>query len=154
MGPGGPRRDRVSRAPSRNQELVLGVLRAAPGRALSAYDILQRLASGGMRGPQTVYRALEALLRAGDIHRIESLNAFCACSHADHHHHGHAHRPAFAVCRDCGAVKEVEDDALTAVVGVVATRTGFTVRDRVLELVGSCPACQALEALPLGDRTV
>jgi Fur family zinc uptake transcriptional regulator len=138
---------------SRNQDLVLGVLRAAAGRALTAYQVLARLEAVGMRGPQTVYRALDALRQAGLIHRIESLNAFTVCVH-DHDatghggtghgpdlHHGHPHRPAFAVCRDCGAVRELEDAALAAVLGVVADRTGYRVEDRVIELVGACPAC-------------
>jgi Fur family zinc uptake transcriptional regulator len=138
---------------SRNQDLVLGVLRAAAGRALTAYQVLARLEAVGMRGPQTVYRALDALRQAGLIHRIESLNAFTVCVH-DHdptghggmghgpdHHHNPPHRPAFAVCRGCGAVSELEDAALAAVLGVVADRTGYRVEDRVIELVGACPAC-------------
>jgi Fur family zinc uptake transcriptional regulator len=132
----------------RNQALVLGALRDAPGRALTAYELLARLHPAGMRGPQTVYRALEGLQRARLIHRIESLNAFTACTHAhaaheqaaqDHDHH--AHRPAFAVCRECGAVRELDDPALSAVLGVVADRSGFAVRDRVIELVGACGSC-------------
>jgi Fur family zinc uptake transcriptional regulator len=57
------------------------------------------------------------------------------------HHHDHGHRPAFAVCRDCGAIQELEDAALAAVLGVVADRTGYRVEDRVIELVGACPTC-------------
>lgn len=138
---------------SRNQDLVLGVLRAAAGRALTAYEILARLEAVGMRGPQTVYRALDALRQAGLVHRIESLNAFTACVH-DHatpghgaaghgldHDHEHPHRPAFAVCRGCGAIQELDDAALVAVLGVVARRTGYRVEDRVIELVGACPTC-------------
>ena len=131
---------------SRNTELVLAALRAEPGRALTAYDLLGRLAGEGLRGPPTVYRALDALLRGGQIHRIESLNAFAACSHGGdvgHDHHRHTHRPAFAVCRDCGAVQELEDPALAAVLGVVAERTGYRVEERVIELVGACGACAA-----------
>lgn len=95
-----------------------------------------------MRGPQTVYRALDALRAAGLVHRIESLNAYAACSHAhgDGAHADH-HRPAFAVCKGCGAVEELEDAALLAVLGVVAGRSGFAVEERVIELVGRCPDC-------------
>ncbi len=126
-----------------NQARVLAALRAEPGAARTAYDLLARLAGEGVRGPQTVYRALEALQAAGLVHRIESLNAFAACSHAhgDSHADHHHHRPAFAVCRGCGAVAELEDAALLAVLGVVAERSGFAVEERVIELVGRCPAC-------------
>lgn len=138
---------------SRNQDLVLGVLRAAAGRALTAYEILARLEAVGMRGPQTVYRALDALRQASLVHRIESLNAFTACVHdhgtgahgAKRHgpgpHQGHLHRPAFAVCRDCGAIQELDDASLATALGVVADRTGYSVKDRVIELVGACPTC-------------
>jgi Fur family zinc uptake transcriptional regulator len=130
---------------SRNQTLVLEALKSAPGTALTAYDLLARLATAGLRGPQTVYRALASLQRAGLIHRIESLNAYTACAHdhaqrpgGDHEPH---HRPAFAVCRACKAVRELDDAALSAVLGVVAAATGYTVTDRVVELVGACPSC-------------
>jgi Fur family zinc uptake transcriptional regulator len=127
-----------------NQARVLAALRAEPGAARTAYDLLGRLAEEGVRGPQTVYRALDALQGAGLVHRIESLNAYAACSHA----HGdggahHRHRPAFAVCRGCGAVEELEDAALGAVLGVVAERSGFAVEERVIELVGRCPDCRS-----------
>lgn len=131
---------------SRNQALVFDALCAAPGRALTAYELLARLGPAGMRGPQTVYRALEGLQKSGLIHRIESLNAFTACAHAHEGETGHpyhAHRPAFAVCRGCGAVRELDDPALGAVLGVVSDRSGFAVEERVIELVGACPACRA-----------
>ena len=133
---------------SRNQDLVLGVLRAAAGQALTAYEVLARLEAVKVRGPQTVCRALDALRQAGLVHRIESINAFTVCVH-DHagrhrgpdHDHDHGHRPAFAVCRGCGAIQELEDAALAAVLGVVADRTGYRVEDGVIELVGACPTC-------------
>jgi Fur family zinc uptake transcriptional regulator len=132
----------------RNQALVLAALRAEPGRVLTAYELLARLGPAGVRGPQTVYRALEGLRTSGLIHRVESLNAYTACAHVHAHGdagegHDHApHRPAFAVCRNCGAVRELDDPALAAVLGVVADRSGFAVQDRVIELIGTCPACR------------
>jgi Fur family transcriptional regulator, zinc uptake regulator len=131
----------------RNQDLVLGALRAAPGQALTAYEVLARLEPAGLRGAQTVYRALDALRQAGLIHRIESLNAFTICTHAGGREEagapGRGHQAAFAVCRDCHAVRELEEAALDAVVGVLVDRTGYRVQDRVIELVGACPACAA-----------
>jgi len=136
----------------RNQDLVLRVLRAARGRSLTAYEVLDQLASAGIRGPQTVYRALDALREAGLVHRIESRNAFtaavsaapsCGCSPAPYD--DHAHPSAFAVCRDCGAVRDIEDSTLGAVLDVVGGRTGYRLDGRVVELVGACPACVAAE---------
>ena len=53
--------------------------------AVGAYDVLERLGKkGGTRlAPISVYRAIDALLAAGVIHRLESKNAFFAC-HAPH----------------------------------------------------------------------
>ena len=48
----------------------------ASQRPLSAYDLLDRLRPTGVAAPLTVYRALDKLMRAGKVHRIESLNAF------------------------------------------------------------------------------
>ncbi|WP_191085585.1 Fur family transcriptional regulator [Roseococcus microcysteis] len=133
---------------SRNQALVMGVLRAATGRALTAYEVLERLRPEGIRGPQTVYRALDALREAGLIHRIESLNAYtsavsarpsCGCTPAPYD--DHAHPSAFAVCRGCGAVNDLEDAALAAVLGVAADGSGYAVERSVVELVGTCPDC-------------
>ncbi|WP_304808725.1 Fur family transcriptional regulator [Falsiroseomonas sp.] len=133
---------------SRNQAHVMRVLRAAQGRALTAYEVLDRLAPEGIRGPQTVYRALDALREAGLVHRIESLNAFvasvstqgsCGCTPAPYD--DHAHPSAFAVCRECCTVRDLEDAALAAVLGVLGDRTGFRVDSQVVELVGTCPAC-------------
>jgi len=135
---------------SRNQALVMGVLRAATGRAVTAYDVLDRLRPEGIRGPQTVYRALDALREAGLIHRIESLNAYtapvsarpgCGCTPVPYD--DHAHPSAFAVCRRCGAVNDLEDAALAAVLGVAADGSGYGVDRHVVELVGTCPECAA-----------
>jgi Fur family zinc uptake transcriptional regulator len=128
----------------RNPALVLAELQATPGVALTAYELLARLAATGLRGPQTVYRALDSLQRRGLVHRIESLNAFTVCAHAHgtREHDGEPpHRPAFAVCRSCRSVRELDDPALAAVIGVVAAGTGFAIADRVVEFVGTCPGC-------------
>lgn len=133
---------------TRNQALVLEVLRAATGRALTAYEVLASLEPSGIKGPQSVYRALQSLLQAGMVHRIESLNAFTLCVH-DHGPakcpHGEAappHRPAFIVCRGCRALEEITDPGLLSFGGDVARR-GFRVEERVLELVGVCTACDS-----------
>lgn len=133
---------------SRNQLIVLSALREGGARAQTAYDLLARVAPRGLRGPQTVYRALDSLRSAGLVHRIASLNAFVACSHAHDaggDPHQHPHRPCFAVCRDCGAVSELDDPALGAVLGVVGRGSGFAVAEEVVELVGRCPTCLAAD---------
>src|ERR1700712_5450363 len=50
------------------------------GRATKAYTLLDEMRSAHPNAsPPTVYRALDFLLSAGLIHRIESINAFTVC---------------------------------------------------------------------------
>ena len=58
-----------------NQSKVLAKLEAASG-PLSAYALLDQLRDDGFRAPLQVYRALESLVGAGLVHRLESMNAF------------------------------------------------------------------------------
>jgi Fur family zinc uptake transcriptional regulator len=53
-----------------------------PPRPLNAYDLMAKLTPLAIASPPTVYRALKRLISDGKVHRIESLNAFIACSHA------------------------------------------------------------------------
>ncbi len=54
------------------------------GRPVSAYEIIDSLRDKAILAPQTVYRSLDRLIASGAAHRLESLNAFVACSHAVH----------------------------------------------------------------------
>ncbi len=116
---------------------VLEILLASH-QPMGAYDILAELnrAAGNERlAPPVVYRALEYLLAAGLIHRIESRNAFIFCVHP-----GHRSSAQFLICRDCERVAELEsrDDRLLADAG----RLGFAVDHSVVEITGVCAACQ------------
>ena len=53
---------------------------ASTQASVGAYEVLDRLAKKGTRlAPISVYRALDALLEAGVVHRLESKNAYFAC---------------------------------------------------------------------------
>lgn len=129
-----------------NDRSVLDALGHAP-KPLSAYDILDRARSEALKAPVQVYRALQKLEGRGLVHRIEALNAFVACSeHSDscaggEHRHA-AHRPGFVICRDCGAVREFEDERV-AEIADSAAGPGFAVDLVSLEIYGRCPACLA-----------
>ena len=72
---------------------------AASHKAIGAYEVLDRLAIRGERlAPISVYRAIEALVAAGIVHRFESRNAFFAC------HAGHEMRQLVLACEACGRV--------------------------------------------------
>jgi len=128
------------RAPSdltRNQSLVFGALSRAEG-PLSAYTILDQLRDDGFRAPLQVYRALDKLVETGIVHRLESLNAFVACSHPGCDSH---QTIAFAICETCGKVAEISDEPLETRLRELARKDGFTVKRAVVELRGLCAAC-------------
>ena len=106
-------------------------------RAMGAYEILDRLRAEG-RGaqPPVAYRALEFLTTHGFAHRIERLNAFVACTHAQGRH-----APAFLICRACDRVTEAEVAPTAGELGRAAEAAGFTIERTVREAVGLCPAC-------------
>ena len=102
-----------------------------------AYDILDRLGSERRRAaPPTVYRALEFLLDAGLIHRIESLSAYVGCGDP----HG-AHGAQFLICEACGSVAEIDDTAISRRLGSRARGLGFWVRRQTVEILGLCAPC-------------
>lgn len=128
---------------SKNTELsphskkVLGLL-SKSGRPMTAYDILDKLRRHGIKAPPTVYRALESLMQRGDVHRIESLNAFIAC-HDGHERHNHHAR--FAVCRACGSATEICDPRLSDLIRDLGKSLKFHIEREMLELFGLCHEC-------------
>ncbi|WP_223476385.1 Fur family transcriptional regulator [Oricola indica] len=123
---------------TRNQALVFGALETADG-PLTAYNILDRLNGEGLRAPLQVYRALEKLLDLGIVHRLESLNAFVACTHPGCE--GHA-TVAFAICDNCGSVAEITDESLAGALDTITRNAGFKPRKTTVEMRGLCHACQ------------
>lgn len=122
---------------TRNQRLVLDrlVLAATP---LSAYAILDELRAEGLRAPPQVYRALDKLVEAGLVHRIESLNAFVAC--AEPASHG-TETVVFMLCEHCGAVDEFADAELARRLDRLAHDRGFHAAKHTVEIRGSCRGC-------------
>jgi len=124
---------------TKNQSQVLERLEASTG-PLSAYTLLDQLRDKGFRAPLQVYRALDALIKGGLVHRLESLNAFVACT--EHHDHTHA-TTAFAICDTCGQVAELCDDAVGAELEKWVHATGFRANKAVIEFRGTCAKCSA-----------
>lgn len=107
-------------------------------RALGAYDVLRRLtAAGATPQPPVAYRALDFLVANGFAHRIEKLNAYVACVRP-----GPGHDAAFLICRECGAVAELDGSATAAGLGDAASAAGFAMDRAVVEVEGLCPACR------------
>ena len=121
---------------TRNQSLVLESLTAA-GAPLSAYAILDTLRPEGLKAPLQVYRALDKLMAVGLVHRLESLNAFIACTCGSHDR-----MTVFMICRNCGVVSERDAPRLGTGISDLAERDGFAVEGVVLEIKGLCRACR------------
>jgi Fur family zinc uptake transcriptional regulator len=112
---------------------------AASHKAVGAYEVLERLASkGGKRlAPISIYRALDALVAAGVVHRLESRNAFFAC----HVAHGGNRRQIVLACEQCGAVAEVSRPGVFDDIMAAASTVGFTMSHALVEVNGACAAC-------------
>src|SRR5918994_514595 len=122
---------------TKNQLRVLEKLEAASG-PLSAYTLLDQLRDNGFRAPLQVYRALDGLMNAGFVRRLESMNAFVACSEP----HDHSHRMiAFAICDKCGQVAEFSDETVGKSLDAWVGSTGFAAKKAVIEFRGTCAAC-------------
>lgn len=124
---------------TKNQRVVYTALSDAE-IPLTAYEILdlESVRKQGLKAPLTIYRALDKLQDRGLVHRIESLNAFVACSHAPH-----ARPSSFAICDKCRKVVELEirdcEDHLTS----SARSSGFRVDTVHVEMTGRCPECNS-----------
>lgn len=107
--------------------------------SIGAYDILARLAEKGTRlAPISVYRAIDALLDAGVIHRLESKNAYFACRKLDHRT---GRRPIFLACEKCNAVQEVDSEGIFDTIDSAARSVSFQPRVKFVEVSGLCRSC-------------
>ena len=103
-----------------------------------AYDLLAQLDGEGAAKPPTIYRALDFLQEMGLAHKIESLNAYVACGHAQH-----AHSAVFIICDACGGAEELHAVATSEAMNREAKAAGFSVRNAVIEARGICRKCAA-----------
>lgn len=111
---------------------------AASHKAIGAYEVLDRLAARGERlAPISVYRAIDALVMAGIVHRFESRNAFFAC------HAGHDMRQLVLACETCRRVAEVGGDKVFTAIDSAAGSVGFLAKGAVVEVWGVCTTCAA-----------
>jgi Fur family zinc uptake transcriptional regulator len=107
------------------------------GQPVGAYRLLEAMQDKGTRVmPPTVYRALNFLQGKGLVHRIESLNAFVACTQHEHEHEGQ-----FLICSDCGKTEELADESVSEMLREKAAAHGFTLTQQTIELKGLCKDC-------------
>jgi Fur family transcriptional regulator, zinc uptake regulator len=121
------------------REAVFQVIAGASHRAIGAYEVLDRMARRGERlAPISVYRAIDALVAAGIVHRFESRNAFFAC------HAGHEQRQLVLACEQCGSVAEVDGAPVFLAIARVAESATFSAspaKGAIVEVWGLCANC-------------
>lgn len=107
---------------------------------IGAYELLRLLNSDGETNaaPNTVYRALDFLLEAGLIHRLDSLNAFIGCPEPQTKHNAQ-----FLICKKCNAAAEIYDSGIDRTLSKDAEGLGFAIDDPTIEVLGLCPKCKA-----------
>ena len=114
----------------------------ASGRATKAYSLLDEMRQiHPGSAPPTVYRALDFLLSAGLIHRIESINAFAVCHDLTQCQHG-----ILVVCQQCGNVTELHEPKLRQALVAQIEAAGYRLAGDGIELKGLCAQCQDNQA--------
>ena len=128
---------------TKNQSLVLDFLISA-NQPSGAYSILDSLRQYGFKAPLQVYRALDQLIDLGLVHRLESLNAFIACSHMSCETSGAS---AFVICDNCETVQEICDDTVTGFLTSLAEKTKMKASRSNIELHGLCNGCADVQTI-------
>jgi Fur family zinc uptake transcriptional regulator len=107
-------------------------------KPIGAYDILEALGQeSASAAPPTVYRALDFLIEAGLVHRLDSLNAFVGCPDPADRHAGQ-----FLICTSCRTVTELSDPEIEQLITAKAATGGFAAMRQMLEIEGLCNVCR------------
>ena len=123
------------------QTAVLAILRTSDCPH-SAYDLLESLKDIYPKiAPPTVYRALATLGERGQIHRLESLNAYVACQSEAHHQ-----ASVLSICEDCGAVAENFEPDIFSRLSAALRKSGFSAQRHIIEVNGICASCGPAQA--------
>jgi Fur family ferric uptake transcriptional regulator len=87
-------------------------------------------------GLVTVYRTLDLLSEIGFARRIHTEDGCHGYATANDGHRHHL------ICRRCGAAVEFEGCDLSPLFTRLSQKTGYSIEDHLLELVGVCTECQ------------
>ena len=123
---------------SKNQQIVLNIIENAKS-PLKAYSILFNVQKKGINAPQQIYRALDKLIEIGKIHKIESKNAFVACTNSNC---DISKATAFSICDSCEMVDEISDAKLTKYLSNFNDKKGTKYKRFNLEFFGLCKKCK------------
>ena len=107
-------------------------------KAIGAYKLLDLFREQDPKAkPVTIYRALDFLMEAGLVHKIESLNAFIACLQAEHQH-----MSAILICDQCKNAYEIDATSAYESLFSLSEAVQFKPQCLTLELHGICASCQ------------
>lgn len=136
-----PKTSKPRRSP--NREFVLAILQRSE-TPLTAYKILAEMRERNPKAAApTVYRALDALVKSGCVHRVESINAFVACQRERHD------CPAvMSICDECGLVEERSAPRLVGELSNMVAASGFAPQRHVIEVHGRCASCDSEKRNP------
>lgn len=114
---------------------VLELLLRRGGRA-KAYDLQDDMqARHGRVAPTTVYRALEFLQAQHLLHKVDAVNTFVVCEHADHDH-----ATLMVICPRCGTIEERHDTAAAEPLLAQLRRAGHV--PQAIEVKAVCARCR------------
>jgi len=123
-----------------NRRALVDVLAASEGPV----TIAEVLAAADGLAQSSAYRNLAVLEDAGVVHRLVTADDTARYELAEdltgHHHH--------LVCASCGVVADIEvpevlERHIAALAASTASATRWSVDHHRLDLLGTCPACQA-----------
>lgn len=107
--------------------------------SMKAYELLEALrATHPQIAPTTVYRPLQFLVELGLVHRIDSVNAYIACTHEDTDDHDF-----LLVCPRCASVNEIEDKKVNKALAKYLEQSGFVAQHNSVEISALCRNCVA-----------
>ncbi len=107
-------------------------------KAIGAYELLDLFRQQDPKAkPVTIYRALDFLMTAGLVHKIESLNAFIACLQAETQH-----KSAILICDQCKNAYEINATSVYESLFALSESVQFEPQNLTLELHGLCASCK------------
>jgi Fur family zinc uptake transcriptional regulator len=107
------------------------------GSCMKAYELLEALRkTHPQAAPPTIYRPLQFLVELGLVHRIDSLNAYIACTHDDA-----SEQDFLVVCPRCASVSEIEDDKVNKLLAKHLEKSGFVAEHHSVEISAICHNC-------------
>ena len=115
---------------------VCTVLADGRNNHLRASEVLEKARAHAPQLDQSsVYRTLEKLEELGFMHHVHlghGAGIYHVSAQADHQH---------LVCVDCGRTEQIDSEAVTAMLDVVATEAGFSDTWLHFAIQGRCASC-------------